>query len=169
MRLVWSMPPPAAAELLALADAAFGAAVTRASDGVLGALTPTTPRVKFPLRHFNAAAYSATRFTLIGDAAHTVHPLAGQGVNQGFLDAVALATELGTAIAAGGDPGDPGPLGRYARARRADNALMGAALDGIYRGFTDARPIVMMGRRLGLRLANHSGPLKQLLIRRALG
>ena len=167
--LVWSTTPTAAAALVGLGDAAFSVAVTRASDGVLGTLTPSTPRLKFPLRRFNAAQYSAPRFALVGDAAHTVHPLAGQGVNQGFLDALALGGELGTALARGGDPGDPGPLGRYARARRADNALMGAALDGIYRAFTDARPAVMMARRTALRLANHAGPLKQMLVGRALG
>jgi 2-octaprenylphenol hydroxylase len=167
--LVWSTTPAAAAALVALDDAAFADAVTRASDGVLGRLLPTTPRVKFPLRRFNAAAYAATRFALVGDAAHTVHPLAGQGVNQGLLDVTALAGELAAALARGGDVGDPGPLGRYARARRADNALMGAALDGIYRTFTDARPFVMVGRRAALRLANQAGPLKRLLVGRALG
>ena len=167
--LVWSTTPAAANALMALEDGAFAAAVTRASDGVLGALTPTTARAMFPLRRFNAAAYAATRFVLVGDAAHTVHPLAGQGVNQGFLDALALVDELGQALARGADPGDPGPLGRYARRRRADNALMGAALDGLYRLFTDARPLVMMGRRAGLRLANLGGPLKSRLIGRALG
>jgi 2-octaprenylphenol hydroxylase len=167
--LVWSTTPAAAADLVALDDAAFAAAVTRASDAVLGTLAPTTPRLKFPLRRFNAAAYATTRFALVGDAAHTVHPLAGQGVNQGFLDVIALAQELDTALDRGGDPGDPGPLGRYARARRADNALVGVVLDRIYRTFTDERPLVMMGRRTGLRLANRAGPLKQLLVRRALG
>lgn len=167
--IVWSTTPAAAAELVALGDEAFSVAVTRASDGVLGRLVPTTPRRKFPLRRFNAAAYAATRFALVGDAAHTVHPLAGQGVNQGFLDAIALATEIGRTLARGGDPGDPGPIGRYARARRAENALVGVVLDGIYRTFTDSRPFVMMGRRAGLSLANRGGPLKQWLVTRALG
>jgi 2-octaprenylphenol hydroxylase len=167
--LVWSTTPAAAAALVALGDDAFSVAVTRASDGVLGRLTPTTARRKFPLRRFNAAAYGATRFALVGDAAHTVHPLAGQGVNQGFLDAIALATEIGQTLARGGDPGDPSPVGRYARARRAENALVGVVLDGIYRTFTDSRPVVMMGRRAGLSLANRAGPLKQWLVTRALG
>lgn len=167
--LVWSTTPADAARLAALDDSAFAAEVTRASDGVLGALTPVGRRVRFPLRRFNAAGYAATRLALVGDAAHTVHPLAGQGVNQGFLDAVALATELGAALAHGGDPGDPQPLTRYARARRAENALMGAALDGIYRLFTSQRPLLMQGRQLGLGLANRAGPLKRLLVERALG
>jgi len=167
--IVWSTTPAQAARLAALDDAAFGAAVTSASDGVLGALAATAPRLRFPLRRFNASSYAATRLVLIGDAAHTVHPLAGQGVNQGFLDVLALVAELGRALAAGEDPGDARPLGRYARARRADNALMGAALDAIFRVFTDERAIVRRGRRLGLQLVNQAAPLKRLLVDRALG
>ncbi len=167
--IVWSTSPDEAARLTALDDATFSAAVTSASDGVLGALAATAPRARFPLRRFNAGSYAATRLVLVGDAAHTVHPLAGQGVNQGFLDVLALAAELGRAVAAGGDPGDALPLGRYARARRADNALMGVALDAIYRVFTDERAAVRRGRRLGLRLVNRAEPLKRLLIDRALG
>ena len=167
--LVWSTTPAEAQALVALDDAAFGVAVTAASDGVLGALAPTTPRACFPLRRFNAGNYAAVRFVLVGDAAHSVHPLAGQGVNQGFLDVLALVAEIGAALGRGGDPGDPRPLARYARARRAENALMGAALDGIYRLFTDSRPLLQQGRRMGLGLANRAGPLKRLLVARALG
>ncbi len=167
--IVWSTTPAEAARLVALDDAGFAAAVTAASDGALGALAVSAPRVRFPLRRFNAASYAATRLVLVGDAAHTVHPLAGQGVNQGFLDVLALAEELGRALAEGGDPGDPRALGRYARARRADNALMGAALDALFRLFTDQRAAVRRGRRLGLALVNRAAPLKRLLIDRALG
>jgi 2-octaprenylphenol hydroxylase len=167
--IVWSTTPEEAARLVALDDAAFAAAVTAASDGVLGGLAVTAPRVRFPLRRFNASSYAATRLVLVGDAAHTVHPLAGQGVNQGFLDVLALADELGRALAEGGDPGDARALGRYARARRADNALMGAALDALFRVFTDGRAAVRHGRRLGLRAVNRAAPLKRLLIGRALG
>ncbi|MEI8297723.1 MAG: FAD-dependent monooxygenase [Pseudomonadota bacterium] len=166
--LVWSTTPAQAERLVALDDAAFASEVTRASDGVLGTLTPVTGRSRFPLRRFNAASYAATRLALVGDAAHTVHPLAGQGVNQGFLDVAALVMELGAALARGGDPGDPQPLARYARARRAENALMGAALDGIYRLFSSDRPLLMQARQLGLGLASRAGPLKRLLVERAL-
>ena len=167
--IVWSTSPEEAARLVALDDAAFSAAVTSASDGVLGALAATAPRVRFPLRRFNAASYTATRLALVGDAAHTVHPLAGQGVNQGFLDVLALAGEVSRAVAAGHDPGDARSLGRYARARRADNVVMGVALDAIFRVFTDEHAAVRHGRRLGLRLVNRADPLKRLLIDRALG
>ena len=166
--LVWSLPPAEADALLLLDDAAFGAAVTAASDQVLGRLAVAAERCGFPLRRFNAAHYATTRLVLVGDAAHAVHPLAGQGVNQGFLDVLALTAEIVAARAAGADIGDPGPLGRYARARRADNALFGAAFDTIYRVYTDDRDLVRRGRRVLLGLAQRLGPLKQHLVARAL-
>ncbi len=167
--LVWSTRPERAQQLLALDEQAFNDAVTEASDGVLGRLSLTTPRLTWPLRRFNAPSYRATRCALMGDAAHIVHPLAGQGVNQGLLDAAALVAEIEVALGAGEDPGDPGPLGRYARTRRAENALVGAALDGLYRLFTADHPLLRRGRRVGLGVVNRSGPLKRLLIDRALG
>jgi 2-octaprenylphenol hydroxylase len=167
--LVWSTTPEEAAAMVALDDAAFAAAVTTASAGVLGALAPTTPRLQFPLRRFNAPTYTAARLVLIGDAAHTVHPLAGQGVNQGFLDVLSLADTLAGALAAGEDIGDPLVLGRYARSRRAANALMGAALDGVWRLFTNDAALVGRGRRLGLGLVNRLAPIKRLFVERALG
>ena len=98
-----------------------------------------------------------------------MHPFAGQGVNQGLLDVLALAHELGIALAAGEDPGDARVLGRYARARRAENALVGAALDGLWRLFTDGRPAVRRVRRAGLGLVNRSALAKRFFVRRALG
>ena len=167
--LVWSTTPEAATELVAADDAVFGAAVTAASDGVLGTLTPTTPRAKFPLRRFHAASYYRARLALVGDAAHSVHPLAGQGVNLGFLDVVVLAAEIARALLGGEDYGDARVLGRYGRARRAENALMGAALDGLYRLFRDERAGVARLRRFGLELVNQVGPVKRLFVQRALG
>jgi 2-octaprenylphenol hydroxylase len=166
--LVWSLPPEEADAHMALDDVAFCSVVTAASDGVLGRLAVTAPRASFPLRRFNAATYTTDRFVLVGDAAHAVHPLAGQGVNQGFLDALALAEEILKAIKLGGDLGDPGPLGRYSRSRHADNALFGAALDTIYRVYTDERDWVRHGRRALLGLAQRLGPIKQHLVSRAL-
>ncbi|MCZ8131937.1 MAG: FAD-dependent monooxygenase [Steroidobacteraceae bacterium] len=167
--LVWSTTPEHAAQLVAVDDAAFGELVTTASDRVLGTLVPTTPRVQFPLRRFHAQTYARARFALAGDAAHAVHPLAGQGVNLGLLDAAALAEVLGDALANGEDPGDLRVLGRYSRWRRADNAVMGAALDGLYRLFANPSAWVGRARRSGLGLVNRSGPLKQFFVRQALG
>ena len=167
--LVWSLPPERALELSALEPAAFAEAVTAASDRVLGALTLASARQAFPLRRFNAARYAIARLALIGDAAHSVHPLAGQGVNQGLLDASALAAEIGRAVAAGEDPGDRRVLERYGRARRAENALVGVALDGLWRLFGDRREAVAAIRRTGLGLVNRSTLAKQFFVRRALG
>ena len=167
--LVWSTTPAHAEELLGLDDAAFGGAVTRASDAVLGELAASGPRARFALRRFQARSYLATRFALVGDAAHTVHPLAGQGVNQGFLDVTRLVAEIAAALGRGEDPGDARALGRYARARRAENALVGGALDGLWRLFADERAAVRRVRRTGLGLVNRIGPLKRFFVSRALG
>jgi 2-octaprenylphenol hydroxylase len=166
--LVWSLPPEQAQALMALNDDAFSSAVTAASDQVLGQLDVVAPRSSFPLRRFNAAHYATTRFVLVGDAAHAVHPLAGQGVNQGFLDVLALTDEIVAERARRGDIGDPGPLGRYARARQADNTVFGSALDAIYRVYTDERDWIRGARRRLLGLAQRLGPVKQHLVSRAL-
>jgi 2-octaprenylphenol hydroxylase len=167
--LVWSTSPAEAAELTAADEATFAARVTEASDAVLGRLEATTSRVRFPLRRFHAAKYWRERVVLAGDAAHAVHPLAGQGVNLGLLDAAALATVLGRALAAGEDVGDPRVLGRYGRERRAENAVMSAALDGLHRLFTNEREFVVGLRRAGLGLVERAGPLKRAFVQRALG
>ena len=167
--LVWSTTPDEAIRLLACDDAAFSARVTEASQGVLGALTVSSPRAAWPLRRFNAKCYQATRVVLVGDAAHLVHPLAGQGVNQGFLDARRLVAELGRALHAKEDIGDARCLGRYARARVAENAVMGAALDGLYRLFTAPDTWIGSARRHALGLIQRVAPIKGLLIKRALG
>jgi 2-octaprenylphenol hydroxylase len=167
--LVWSTTPAIAEELVAASDEEFAARVTEASDAVLGRLTPASPRARFPLRRFHAARYWRARFALAGDAAHAVHPLAGQGVNLGLLDAAALTQVLGAALAAGEDPGDERVLGRYGRWRRADNAVMSAAFDGLYRLFASEREFVVGVRRMGLGLVDRAGPLKRAFVQHALG
>ena len=166
--LVWSTAPAHAALLAGLEDAAFGVAVTEASDRVLGTLKVTGPRARFPLRRLQARRYVAERFALVGDAAHTVHPLAGQGVNQGFLDVTCLVAEIGAALGCGEDPGDARALGRYARARRAKNVVVGGVLDGLWHLFADERSLVRNARRTGLGLVNRTAPLKRFFIDRAL-
>jgi 2-octaprenylphenol hydroxylase len=167
--LVWSTAPDEADALVAADDATFAARVTEASDGVLGRLEPTTSRARFPLRRFHAAKYWRDRFVLAGDAAHAVHPLAGQGVNLGLLDAAALVQVLGAALAAGEDVGDSRVLGRYGRWRRADNAVMSTAFDGLNRLFTSRSEFVVGLRRAGLGLVERTGPLKRAFVERALG
>jgi 2-octaprenylphenol hydroxylase len=167
--LVWSTLPDAAESLAALDDAAFSARVTEASGGALGGLVPTTPRASFPLRLLHARRYAAERVVLVGDAAHTVHPLAGQGINLAFLDAAALVDVLGDALAAGDDPGEARPLRRYERWRKAEALPAIALLDGIKRLYSGGNPLQSRLRRGALGLAQSSSTAKRLLMQRALG
>lgn len=167
--LVWSTLPERAEELVCCAESEFGERVTAGSARVLGRLAPTTPRAAFPLRLLHARRYAAERVALVGDAAHTVHPLAGQGINLAFLDAAALVDVVGDAIGAGDDPGELRVLRRYERWRKAEALPAVALLDGIKRLFFGDNPVQSRLRRGALGLAQSSGPLKRLLMRRALG
>lgn len=167
--LVWSTTPERADELLELADADFADAVTRASGGVLGSLAAGSRRQAFPLSRDHAHTYAGPRLALIGDAAHTVHPLAGQGVNLGFLDAATLVEILLEGRARGEDIGDPAVLARYSRARRLDNLVVAGALEAIYRLFRARHPLVGSVRRTGLGLIGRSTAVRRRLMREALG
>jgi 2-polyprenylphenol 6-hydroxylase len=167
--LVWSTLPEHAEELLRCPEDEFAERVTAGSGGVLGRLAPTTSRAAFPLRLLHARRYAAERIVLVGDAAHTVHPLAGQGINLAFLDAAALADVVGDAIAAGDDPGELRVLRRYERWRKAEALPAIALLDGIKRLFFGGNPVQSRLRQGALGLAQSSGPVKRLLMRRALG
>jgi 2-octaprenylphenol hydroxylase len=167
--IVWSTTPERAGELLALTGPEFCAAVTAASDGVLGNVTAAAGRAAFPLRLRYAKAYTRPRFALIGDAAHAVHPLAGQGVNLGFLDAAALAECLGEGIADGRDPGDRRVLRRYERWRKGDNMAAMFVIDGIGRLFSSDSDALANLRRFGLGFVNAAPTVKHEFIRRAMG
>lgn len=167
--LVWSTTPERARELAGLDDESFGARVTEASAGVLGRLSPGTARACFPLRLLHALAYAGPRIVLVGDAAHGVHPLAGQGVNLGFLDCAALAQLLGDAIGRGTGPGDRAVLRRYERWRKAENVPAMLLMDGLQRLFSTGHPLLSRVRRTGLGLVNRARPLKRTLMERALG
>jgi 2-octaprenylphenol hydroxylase len=166
--IVWSLPDPEAERLIAAPDAGFLDALEHASGGVLGRLGPISQRVRFPLQVLLALRYCCSRAVLIGDAAHTVHPLAGQGMNLGLADAACLAAEIEAGLAAGFDPGDLRVLRRYERRRKAENLKMLAALDALNRLFrlpAWAGPL----RALGLHAVDRSPPVKRLLMRQALG
>ena len=166
--VVWSSPNERAAELIAAAPDAFLAELTGASAGVLGELASCSARAGFPLQALHALRYCAPRAALVGDAAHTVHPLAGQGMNLGLLDAAALARVVEDALLAGEDPGDLKVLRRYERERKGANVEMLLALDALHRVFalpSWAAPL----RGAGLRAVDRSGVAKRFFMRRALG
>jgi 2-octaprenylphenol hydroxylase len=167
--IVWSTTPQVAESLLALGEQEFCAAVAQATDGVLGQVKRCGRRAAFPLQTHHAEAYVESGFALVGDAAHSVHPLAGQGVNLGFLDCAALAEVVAEARAKGDDAGDLRGLRRYERWRKGENLLMLAALDGLNRLFSNASPTVGALRRAGLTLVNHAEPVKTLFMKRAMG
>jgi 2-octaprenylphenol hydroxylase len=167
--IVWSTSPQEAAELMALDEAAFCAALTRASERMLGEVEAVGPRGVFPLRLGHAQHYVKPGLALVGDAAHAIHPLAGQGVNLGFLDAATLAETLIQARASGRPLGGLSTLRRYERARKGGNMAMLAAMDFFKRTFSNEIVPLKQLRNLGLTLADRSGPLKHLVIRRALG
>ncbi len=167
--IVWSTAPEHARELLDADDAAFASQVTEASDFVLGQLTPAAPRASFPLRAQHARQYVARGMALVGDAAHTVHPLAGQGANLGIADAAVLARVIADALAAGEHPTDLPVLRRYERERRGANAAMLYLTDGLNRLFSTDSTLLGALRGSGMRLFNRSGPLKRRAMRVALG
>lgn len=166
--IVWSLPATEAERWLAAPESEFLRELERASAGVLGALDACAARTGFPLRALHAPRYAVARVALLGDAAHTVHPLAGQGMNLGLLDAAAIASVVEQALLAGEDPGDLKVLGRYERQRKGENLAMLAAFDGLNRLFRLpewAAPL----RAMGLRAVAAAPPIKHLLMRQALG
>ncbi|MEM9385166.1 MAG: UbiH/UbiF/VisC/COQ6 family ubiquinone biosynthesis hydroxylase [Pseudomonadota bacterium] len=168
--IVWSTRPEHAHELQSdLSPQAFERAVEEASEGVLGQLELMSARASFPLRVMHARRYTAPRVALVGDAAHVVHPLAGQGVNLGFLDAAALAGTLVDAVERGEEIGDHYVLERYERARKGENLATAAALDGLKRLFAARHPLVDSLRRMGLAAVDRLDPVKSVLARRAMG
>jgi 2-octaprenylphenol hydroxylase len=166
--IVWSTARGEAARLRALPAAAFDAELTAASGAVLGRCATVTPIAAFPLALQYALNYVAPGVVLLGDAAHVVHPLAGQGLNLGFLDCATLAEEL--AVAADGRAfGDMAVLRRYERRRRSENLLAAAAFDGLDRLFSNSNPLLTRLRSAGLDAVSSVGPLRRQFARRALG
>ncbi len=167
--LVWSTSPTEAAELLAAEPAAFSRRVTGASDHVLGDVEVDSGRAAFPLALWHARDYVRPRLALVGDAAHTIHPLAGQGVNLGFLDCAALAEVLAAAVAADDEPSGLRTLRRYERWRRSENALMLGTTDALNRLFGERSVAVAAARRLGMALVGGQPLARRAMVRRALG
>ncbi len=167
--IVWSADSVRAGELMALDDSVFNAALQAASDDSLGALQLASRRIAIPLALGFASHYTTHRIALIGDAAHTVHPLAGQGVNLGILDAAALAEILLAASGAKRDLGAHARLRRYERARKGADLEMQALTGGLRYFFGSSLPGAHRLRTAGLRLTERLPVLKNYFMRRASG
>ncbi len=167
--IVWSLPEDQARRHLDMPDWAFRDALTRAFGHRLGAVEWSGPRAAFPLRLNHARRYTAPRLALVGDAAHTIHPLAGQGVNLGLLDAAALAQILIDAHRRGRDLGAHHRLRRYERARKSDNWGMALSMDAFHRLFTPGHLPLRLLRNLGLSQFDRHPEAKRRAIQAALG
>lgn len=165
--IVWSTTAQQADNLLALDDAAFCRELGAAFEWRLGVVTATGPRAAFVLGGSQATRYVRPRIALVGDAAHTIHPLAGQGANLGFADALALAGVLRTRMDR--DPGEIRVLRAYERARRGENWVMMRAMEGFSALFGSGDSAVELARGLGLSLADRFPAIKNGFLRRALG
>ena len=167
--IVWSTTPEQAEQLMALDDEAFCRELEFAFEGRLGAVLSADPRVCVPLRQRHAKRYVAEGLALIGDAAHTIHPLAGQGVNLGFLDAAVLADVLLHAADRGERLADVRILSRYERRRMPHNLALMAAMEGFERLFQSDSLTARLVRNTGLKWVDKMPEAKALFVRQALG
>ncbi len=167
--VVWSTGPELAQAALAASDAEIGRMLTEASDFVLGELKVAGPKAVFPLCAQTADETVRAGVALIGDAAHAIHPLAGQGANLGLQDAVELAQVIDQAIGRGLHPGDRPVLRRYERARKGANLTMLHLMTGLNRLFATDSTLAGEIRMAGMRLFNRSGPIRERAVKVALG
>ena len=165
--VVWSSTEPD--QILALDAQAFCDQLTRITGKQTQAVLACDKRFSFPLTQRHAVQYTRDGLALIGDAAHTIHPLAGQGVNLGFADAQTLAQTLHQCRLEGQNPGDLKVLKRYENRRKPENMLMAAVMEGFKRLFGSDDPGVRWLRNGGLRLVNGAGPLKTMAAKLAAG
>jgi 2-octaprenyl-6-methoxyphenol hydroxylase len=167
--IVWSEDPRLVPMLLKLDDAAFGKEIERRFGLSLGQVRPLGLRFSYPLTMVLADTYVRDRFALTGDAAHGIHPIAGQGFNLGVRDVAALAEVLVDASRAGLDLGAMEVLDRYARWRRFDNLMLSTFMDGLTRLFSNDFAPLRIARDLGFAIFNRTMPLKRLAMRHAMG
>lgn len=167
--LVWTERSDLAPAFLDLDDAAFVHEIQRRVGGFLGDLDVVGPRFRYPLTLVMAHGYQARRLALIGDAAHGIHPIAGQGFNLGLRDVAALTEILEEAAAIGLDLGDAAALDRYEQWRRADSVILAGVTDILNRLFSNDLPPVRLARDLGLAAVNRAKPLRKFFMRHAMG
>jgi 2-octaprenylphenol hydroxylase len=167
--VVWSTTEETAEQAMAADDDVLGDMLTTASDHALGKLTVAGARGAFPLCARHAQKYVLPGVALIGDAAHAVHPLAGQGANLGLQDAATLAEIISDAVASGAYIGDRPVLRRYERARKGSNATMMHLMTGLNGLFATDSAVLGEMRAIGMRLFNHSGPIREHAVKVALG
>jgi 2-polyprenylphenol 6-hydroxylase len=167
--IVWSTSPDQAEALRQLPAEAFDTQLSAASEHCCGELSLRGERAVFPLRSQKAESYIRPGLALVGDAAHVIHPLAGQGVNLGLLDMAALLDVLLEARARGEPIGRFGVLRRYERARKGHNLAVQMAMDGFKQLFSNQNPALHLLRNLGLGVADHIPPLRRQFERVALG
>ncbi|MGB1090590.1 MAG: UbiH/UbiF/VisC/COQ6 family ubiquinone biosynthesis hydroxylase [Oceanobacter sp.] len=167
--IVWSTHEAEAEQLMTLESDEFCQALASAFEYQLGDILETSRRQVFPLRQRHAKRYWIDGVVLLGDAAHTIHPLAGQGVNLGFKDVVALAEELLEAFDRGVSPGHDQVLARYQRRRQSDNLATMAAMEGFKRLFGSRLPALRLLRNEGMRQFDKLLPVKQHAMMQAMG
>lgn len=167
--IVWSQDTPEARRLMALGDDDFRVELERAIEGELGSVTAVSRRFAFPLRQRHAKDYVADGLALVGDAAHTIHPLAGQGANLGYGDVRALLDEMKRAKSLDLTPEDELVLARYQRRRKGENLTMMAAMEGFKQLFArDELPLRWL-RNAGMRWLDRLGPVKNRIAAEAMG
>ncbi len=167
--IVWTERTPAATRVLALDDAGFEREIARRLGNHLGAIRLLGRRWSYPLGAMHAHRYYDTRLALVGDAAHGIHPIAGQGLNLGIRDVEALAVLAIAAVERGDDPGATSLLRRYQLRRRPDNLAMLMATDGLDRLFSNDSRLLRLARDLGIAAVHRVPSLKRAFMRQAMG
>jgi 2-octaprenyl-6-methoxyphenol hydroxylase len=167
--IVWTEHVDLAQRILALPEAEFAAELRARFGGFLGEVEPVGPRWAYPLALLQAERYVGRRLALVGEAAHVIHPIAGQGLNIAIRDVAALAELIVDQRRLGLDIGDDSVLERYQRWRRTDALLLAAVTDGLNRLFSNTIPPVRLARDVGLAVVHRLPPLKRLLMRHAMG